>query len=141
MRCCLVLHQDVKPQTLFLTWDSYRRNTLLCICRFVEFWSSAFDGLWETVIGYDCTVNATHRNTWSRVGVNGTFSDDFLVQVGLHQGSILSPFLLIIELGTLSSLSIRSAQINCFMWMTWHLLVTYLRDWKGDWKLGNELWS
>ena len=33
------------------------------------------------------TVQSMYRNGQSRVRVNGTFSDDFLVQVVLHQGS------------------------------------------------------
>ena len=43
-----------------------------------------------------------YRNTRSHVTVNGTFSHDFLVQVGLHQGSVLSPLLFIIVLEALS---------------------------------------
>ena len=47
-------------------------------------------------------VHVMYRNARSRVKVNGTFRDYFLVQVGLHQGSVLSPFLFIIMLETLS---------------------------------------
>ena len=43
-----------------------------------------------------------YRNGGSRVRVNGTFSDDFLVQVGLHQGSLLSFLVFIILLEKLS---------------------------------------
>ena len=31
-------------------------------------------------------IQSLNRNLWSRVRVNGTFSNDFLDQVGLHQG-------------------------------------------------------
>ena len=37
-----------------------------------------------------------YRNAQSNVIVNGAFSLDFLVQVGLYQGSVLSPLLFII---------------------------------------------
>ena len=47
-------------------------------------------------------IQSMYRNTRNHVGVNGTFSDDFLVQVGLHQGSVLSPLLFIIVLEALS---------------------------------------
>ena len=43
-------------------------------------------------------VQWMHRNYQSQVRVNGTFSDDFLAQVGLHQCSFLSPLLFIIVL-------------------------------------------
>ena len=41
------------------------------------------------------TVQSMYRNTRSRARVDGAFSDDFLVQVGLHQASVLSPLLFI----------------------------------------------
>ena len=47
-------------------------------------------------------VQLMYRNARSRVRVNETFSDDFLVQVGLHKGSVLSPSLFIIGLKVLS---------------------------------------
>ena len=34
-------------------------------------------------------LQSMYRNPQSRVRVNGTFSDDFLVRVGLHEGSLL----------------------------------------------------
>ena len=43
-----------------------------------------------------------YRNARSRVSVDGTFSDDFLVQVELHQGSVLSPLLFITMMEVLS---------------------------------------
>ena len=43
-----------------------------------------------------------YRNTQSFVIVIGTFIDNFLVQVGLHQGSVLSPLLFIMLLEALS---------------------------------------
>ena len=47
-------------------------------------------------------VQSMYRNTKSQVRINSTFSDDFLVKVGLHQGSVLSPLLFIIVLEALS---------------------------------------
>ena len=47
-------------------------------------------------------VQSMYQNTRSRVRVNGSFSDDFFVKVGLHQGSVLSPLLFIIVLEALS---------------------------------------
>ena len=43
-----------------------------------------------------------YRNAQSRITVNGTFSDNFLVQIRLHQSSALSPLLFIITLETQS---------------------------------------
>ena len=43
-----------------------------------------------------------YRNARSRVSVDRTFSDDFLVQVELHQGSVLSPLLFITMMEVLS---------------------------------------
>ena len=48
-----------------------------------------------------------YRNTQSRVRVDRPFSDDFLVQVGLHQVSVLSALLFIIVLDA-PSRNIRS---------------------------------
>ena len=47
-------------------------------------------------------VQSMYRNARNRVRVNGSFSDDFLVQVGLRRGSVLSPLLSIIMLETIS---------------------------------------
>ena len=34
------------------------------------------------------TVQSMYRSTWGLVKVNGSFSNDFLVQVVLHQGFV-----------------------------------------------------
>ena len=47
-------------------------------------------------------VQSMHRKARSCVGMNEYFSDDFLLQVELHQGSVLSPLLLIRVLEALS---------------------------------------
>ena len=61
--------------------------------------------------------------------------DDFLVQVGLHQGSILSPLLFITVLeNDLNKLG-QDVQKKCFMLMTWHYadeeMKGRLEAWKG----------
>ena len=47
-------------------------------------------------------VQSMYRSARSHFRVNGTFSDDFLVQLGLHQGSVLSPLLFTMVLEGLS---------------------------------------
>ena len=47
-------------------------------------------------------VQAMYNNTRSRVRVNNTYSDEFGVKVGVHQGSVLSTLLFIIVLEALS---------------------------------------
>ena len=59
-----------------------------------------------------------YRNVRSRVKVNGTFSDDFLVQVGLHQASVLC-YLLLCCRYCLEKLG-QDVQKNCSMLMIWH---------------------
>ena len=53
-------------------------------------------------------MQSKYSNAWSHIRVNGTFNDDFLAQVGLHQGLVLSPFLFIIVLEAIYR-EIRSA--------------------------------
>ena len=43
-----------------------------------------------------------YRNAQGRVRANGTFSNNFLDKVGLHQGSVLNTLSFITVLGTLS---------------------------------------
>ena len=40
-------------------------------------------------------VQSMYRSARSHFIVNGTFSDNFLVQLGFHQGSVLSPLFII----------------------------------------------
>ena len=47
-------------------------------------------------------IQVMYQNARSQVRVNNLFSDVFDVQVGVHQGSVLSPLLFIIVLETLS---------------------------------------
>ena len=51
---------------------------------------------------YVSTVQAMYSKASSRVCVNNSLSNSFTVQVGVHQGSVLSPFLFIVVLEALS---------------------------------------
>ena len=53
------------------------------------------------------SVQSMYKNAQSRVRVNWTFSVDFMLQIRLYEGSVLSPLLFIIVLETLSK-EIRS---------------------------------
>ena len=52
------------------------------------------DAVWWALRKFDVEewlvkiVQSMYRNAQSRFRVNGTFSDDFLVQTGLHEGSV-----------------------------------------------------
>ena len=49
-----------------------------------------------------CTVKAMYSHAMSRVRIDDSFCGRFNVQVGVHQGSVLSPLLFIIVLEALS---------------------------------------
>ena len=88
---------------------SNNEEFVLCICKFGEgFWGVPRNVVWwafrklcveEWLFN---VVQSMYRNARNRVRVNGSFSDDFLVQVGLRRGSVLSPLLSIIMLETIS---------------------------------------
>ena len=65
-----------------------------------------------------------HKNTRNRIIINGSFNDDFLVQVGLHQDSKLSHLLHVIEHEVLSRQLIYECSESCFMLIIWDWLVT-----------------
>ena len=66
------------------------------------------DAIWRALRKLDVEewlVNikqSMYRSAQSRVRINGPFINDFLVQVELHQDSVLSPLLLIIVLEALT---------------------------------------
>ena len=62
-------------------------------------------------------VGHVYRNARSRVRVNRTFSNDFLVQVGSNQDSVLSPLFTIALEAHLEKLG-PEVQKNCSMQMT-----------------------
>ena len=47
-------------------------------------------------------VQVMYEDARSRVRINNTYSDQFEVKVGVHQGSVLSPLLFVIVLEALS---------------------------------------
>ena len=58
------------------------------IPRKVIWWAMRKLGIEEWIVRF---VQAMYNNTRSRVRVNNTYSDEFGVKVGVHQGSVLSP--------------------------------------------------
>ena len=67
--------------------------------RKVIWWAMRKLGIEEWIVRF---VQTMYHNTKSRVRVNNTFTDEFGVKVGVHQGSVLSPLLFIIVLEALS---------------------------------------
>ena len=69
-----------------------------CVPRRVIWWAMRKLGIDEWIVRF---VQTMYHNTKSRVTVNNTFTDEFGVKVGVHQGSVLSPLLFIILLEAL----------------------------------------
>lgn len=67
--------------------------------RKVLWWAMRTVGIEEWVVRL---VQGMYRNARSRVMVGGSYSEEFDVTVGVHQGSVLSPLLFIIVLEALS---------------------------------------
>jgi len=49
-----------------------------------------------------CVIQAMYSNARSRLQINGQYSEEFDMRVGVHQGSVLSPLLFILVLEALS---------------------------------------
>ena len=69
------------------------------IPRAVLWWALRSLGVEEWAVR---VIQGMYSNARSRVRVNGQLSDEFEVQVGVHQGSVLSPLLFILVLEALS---------------------------------------
>ena len=67
--------------------------------RKVIWWAMRKLGIEEWIVRF---VQAMYNNTRSRIVVNNTYSDEFGVKVGVHQGSVLSPLLFVIVFEALS---------------------------------------
>ena len=67
--------------------------------RDVIWWAMRKLGIDEWIVS---VVKSMYENVRSRVRINGSFSEEFEVKVGVHQGSVLSPLLFIMVLEALS---------------------------------------
>ena len=74
-------------------------------------WALRKEGIPEWIVR---VAQIMYQNAKSRVRINNSYSDVFKVQVGVHQGSVLSPLLFIIVLEALP----REFQTGC----PWELL-------------------
>ena len=63
--------------------------------RNVLWWALRKAGIPEWIV---CVVQIMYQNARSCVRINNLYSDVFIVQVGVHRGSVLSPLLFIIVL-------------------------------------------
>ena len=70
-----------------------------CVLRKVIWWAMRKLGVEELAIR---VIQGIYKEAKSRVRINGKYSKDFNVNVGVHQGSVLSPLLFIIVLEALS---------------------------------------
>ena len=68
--------------------------------REVMWWAMQKLGVEEWLVWL--VVKSMYKNARSRVTINGTFSEEIEVKVGVHQGSVLSPLLFIMVLEALS---------------------------------------
>ena len=65
-------------------------------------------------------VKSMYKNAKTSVKVNGVGGRDFPVEVGVHQGSVLSPLLFIIVMEALSKrFDDRGLLGSCYMQMIW----------------------
>ena len=102
--------------------------------REVLWWSLRKLGVIEWVVRL---VQAMYINAKSRVNINGAYSEQFKVTVGVHQGSVLSPLLFIIVMEALS----LEFRVSC----PWELLyaddLAILSDSLEDLKARLAIWK
>jgi len=70
-----------------------------CIPRRVLWWAMRKLGIAEWVVK---TVLVMYHSPKSLIRLNGKYSEDFPINVGVHQGSVLSPLLFILVMEALS---------------------------------------
>ena len=95
---------DVLTSNIFLLRSSVMNEKGLekafdRVPRDVLWWSMRKLGIEEWVIK---TVKAMYANARSQVRINNSYSSIFNIQVGVHQGSVLSPLLFIIAMEAFS---------------------------------------
>ena len=91
------------------TWQRSARNLYLAFVdlekafdrapRDILWWALRRIGIPEWIVR---TIQAMYWHAKSKIRINNSFSEAFDVKVGVHQGSVLSPFLFVIVLEALS---------------------------------------
>ena len=116
MKCSLDSDQEGELQMLYSLLGSCRRST---VGKKKELWMAfldlekAFDRVPREVVWWALrqmdvdgwlinAVKSMYKNAKTSVKVNGVGGRDFPVEVGVHQGSVLSPLLFIIVMEALS---------------------------------------
>ena len=87
-----------KDKSLYFSFNDIKK-TFDRVPRKVLWWAMSVVGVPEWIV---VIVQAMHSGAKSKVRVNGSYSDEFEVKVGVHQGSALSQLLFIIVLEALS---------------------------------------
>ena len=89
-------------------------------------------------------MQSMYMNAWSHVRVNGTFIEDFLAQVGLHQSFVLRPVFFIIVLEAIYR-EIRSGYSEEMLSADELVLIKHLKAWKKTISLkviiGDKRWK
>ena len=99
-----------KGKTLYFAFVDLEK-TFDRVPREILWWALRTVGVEEWVVR---VIQAMYMNARSRVRVNGSYSESLNVNVGVHQGSVLSPLLFVIVLEALS----RDFRTGC----PWELL-------------------
>ena len=87
-----------KDKSLYFSFNDIKK-TFDRVPRKVLWWAMSVVGVPEWIV---VIVQAMYSGAKSKVRVNGSYSDEFEVKVGVHQGSALSQLLFIIVLEALS---------------------------------------